>query len=121
MRNWWRGRNVYGSVSPSGMNFSKSVRDPKSRLARTIKYITDENRKGNFKVTKRDIIEKCWGKRLDVESIHPRWGRLLHNVSNGYGSEFFSLASNCRFLQKYRKGNKVFWFCGPISNIVETE
>jgi len=115
----------FGAAYYNGMNFVKSVNDPTSRLARTLKYIRDEFRKRNYDITKRDIIEKCWGKNIDertgTQLINGQWKYWTYDTSRGYGSSFFSTAIKCGFLRKSRHGNKVYYGWGPKAHLVKLE
>ena len=80
-------------ISPSGMRFNRSASNPKSRLFKTVLYMRDVA----YPVSRREIVEKCWGKKY---------------LDRGYGAEFFSLAIRTGFLKNVRRGRKWFLVLG---------
>ena len=78
-------------TAPNGMNFSRSVTNPNSRLSRVRDYL---HLKGE--ATKAEIFRDVFGKDIKV-------------VSTGWGCYLFSLGVRQGFFKKVRRGNQVFW------------
>lgn len=91
----------YGASGPNGLNFARSVSNPKSNLSLALKYIAWRKMKGDVDgVTKHDIVVHAFGKNP---------GKTLR----GHSSNFFRIAVKCGFLSHTRKGKTVLWTIGP--------
>lgn len=78
-------------TAPNGLNFSKSVGNPNSRLNRVRDYLSK-----NGPRTKRDILRDVFGKNVG-------------QVSYGWGTYLFGYGIRHGFFTKTRKGNSVLW------------
>lgn len=78
-------------TAPNGMNFTKSVGNPNSRLEKVRKYLSDNGPK-----SKREIL-------LDV------FNKNIGNVTYGWGSYLFGYGVRHGFFAKTRKGNTTLW------------
>ena len=78
-------------TAPNGLNFSRSIHNPNSRLNRVRDYL---HMKGE--ATKAEIFRDVFGKDIKV-------------VSTGWGCYLFSLGVRQGFFKKVRRGNKVYW------------
>lgn len=85
-------------TAPNGLNFSRSVGNPKSRLERVREYL-----RVNGPSTRRTILRDVFGRV---------------NVNRGWGSTFFALCVRHGFLVKTWEGGTVRWSVG-IPNLTE--
>ena len=94
--------------APNGMNLSKSVTNPTSRLSRVRSYLHT-----NGPRTKRDILHDVFGKTIGVnrfEYINGKWQTFTPNiVTRGWASYVFTLAIRYGYITKTRKGNVVLY------------
>jgi len=90
----------FGFQMFNGLNFSKSVSNPNSRLAKMVNYVRQ-----NGPSTREDIGRNALGFRF----VH--WARNW----NSYG---FSGAVQGEFLIRTRVGRKVYYNLGSRSNLV---
>lgn len=79
-------------TAPNGLNFSQSVGNPNSRLARVHEYL-----RVNGPRTKREILRDVFGRTIDPTTFR------------GWGSTFFSLGVRYGVFHKTRRGNVTFW------------
>jgi hypothetical protein len=91
----------YGVQMHNGLNLSKSVNDPKSRLARVVNHIRTHG------PSRRSDLNKMLGMGI-VES--PR----------GWGWYLYVAAIHAGFIVKTRKGRRVFYSLGNNSDFVTT-
>jgi len=94
-------------TAPNGMNFTKSVGNPNSRLEKVRKYLSD-----NGPRTKREILLDVFGKVVEssVERNLP-WQERIGNgkVSYGWGAYLFGYGVRHGFFTKRRMGRTVLW------------
>jgi hypothetical protein len=89
-------------TAPNGLNFSRSVGNPNSRLEKVRQYLSV-----NGPSTKREILYKVFGKKITDKNIP--WNNRNDEVSSGWGSYLFSYGVHHGYFQKVRKGNAVYW------------
>lgn len=89
-------------TAPNGMNFSKSVGNPNSRLERVRSYLL-----ANGPSTKRDILRDVFGKVVDTNPWHVRDN--LNGVTYGWGAYLFGYGVRHGFFTKTRKGRTTLW------------
>ena len=88
-------------TAPNGLNFSRSIGNPNSRLEKVRNYL-----RVNGRSTKRDILMNVFGKVVtDVGSYYNRNGE----VTRGWGAYLFTYGQRHGFFKKERIGNKVFY------------
>ena len=78
-------------TAPNGLNFSKSVGNPNSRLERVRSYLST-----NGPRTKRDILRDVFGKHVG-------------QVSYGWGTYVFGYGVKHGYFKHERKGRTVLW------------
>lgn len=83
--------------APNGLNLSKSIHNPNSRINRIMKYL---HMRGE--ATKREILRDVFNKK--VGSV---WQQ--NEVSIGWGSYVFNLGVKYHLLKKVRRNNTVYW------------
>jgi len=86
----------------NGLNFSKSVGNPKSRLERVREYL-----RVNGPRSKREILRDVFGKTLDHTTKYPNRSRDM--VTSGWGTYLFGYGVHHGFFQKVRRGNVWYW------------
>jgi len=84
-------------TAPNGLNFSKSVSNPNSRLNRLRSYLSVKG-----EATKGEILRDVFGKTLGKD-----WKN--GHVSSGWGTYLFNYGVRHGFFKKVRRGNQVFW------------
>lgn len=91
-------------TAPNGINFTKSVGNPNSRLERVRAYLTV-----NGPRTKREILRDVFGK--DIGNLRDDWmtRRAKGNVTHGWGAYLWTYGVRHGFFTKTRKGNVVYW------------
>ena len=89
-------------TAPNGLNFSKSVGNPNSRLERVRSYLST-----NGPRTKRDILRDVFGKVVDTTPRHVR--DILNGVTYGWGAYLFGYGVRHGFFTKTRKGRTTLW------------
>jgi hypothetical protein len=94
----------FGFQMHNGLNLSKSVSNPKSRLARMVNYIRQ-----NGECTRAELAMKALGSRFDA---------TYHREQRGWNGYAFSGAIRGGFLVTNRVGNEVFYMLGPKSHLV---
>jgi len=86
-------------TAPNGMNFSRSVNNPTSRLNRIRDYLIT-----NGPQTKRNILYNVFGKSLPTRRYYNP-----DNVTRGWGTYVFGLAVKYGYFTKVRRDNSVYW------------
>jgi len=90
-------------TAPNGMNFTKSVGNPKSRLERVRSYLWLYG-----SATKRQILADVFDRTIvEYSSVMKR------EVTRGWASYVFTYGIRQGFFQKHRIGNEVFYALGP--------
>lgn len=89
----------YPMTAINGMNFSKSVDNPNSRLNRVRKYLHEVG-----SATKREILRDVFGFK-DEE--------LTNDTVRGWGSMFFCLGVHHKYFTNSRNGREVRWSLHP--------
>lgn len=79
----------------NGLNFSRSIHNPNSRLNRLRSYLSVKG-----EATKREILRDVFGKTL---------GKGRGEVTSGWGTYLFGYGVKHGFFKKVRRGNQVFW------------
>ena len=87
-------------TAPNGLNFSRSIGNPNSRLEKVRSYL-----RTNGKSTKRDILTNVFGKVVD----NTRYNYGKGTVTRGWGVYLFTYGLRHGFFKKERIGNKVFY------------
>lgn len=112
---WIGGRHItnpnkpYGVIRPNGINFTKSLQNPKSVAARILATIHDSP----FGLTKREILTRM-GYKLDVVKSHrPSGYTYQFHVCRGFLSDYFAGLRQAGFITSYRRGNFVIYQKGP--------
>jgi hypothetical protein len=85
-------------TAPNGLNFSRSIHNPKSRLNRVRDYLSFKG-----EATKMEILRDVFGKTLG------KGGWKNREVTSGWGCYLFSYGVHQGFFKKVRRGNQVFW------------
>lgn len=98
-------RNVFGHVAPNGLNFSKCIHNPNSRIARIIRYIGEKQKIGYYP-TRRELVENALHKQ---------------NAGSGWGTYVFGYGIKNGFITKQRFGNTVVYGLGTLAPIVKTK
>lgn len=104
---WKRVRDMnrpFGVMMRNGMNFAKSIHDPKSVLRRILWIVEMSDRD----LTKREILRYA-GYQLDVPDSDGR----TYNVTRGFLCWYFSAFNKAGFLTPVRRGRTVVWVKGP--------
>lgn len=96
-------------TAPNGLNLSKSVTNPDSRLNRVRSYLHT-----NGPRTKRDILRDVFGHTIGVNRYEYTptmgWHRIGPKfVTRSWGSYLFTLAVRYGYITKTRKGNTVLY------------
>jgi hypothetical protein len=91
-------------TAPNGMNFSRSVGNPNSRLERVRSYLTT-----NGPRTKRQILRDVFGKEVGDLREHWMARRSKGHTSHGWGAYLFGYGVRHGFFKHERKGNTVYW------------
>jgi len=86
----------------NGLNFSRSVGNPSSRLERVREYL-----RMNGPRTKREILRDVFGRTLDHVTKYPNRSRDM--VTSGWGTYLFGYGVRHGFFRKERKGNITYW------------
>jgi hypothetical protein len=94
----WSSRPAH-LTAPNGLNLSKSVGNPSSRLEKMLKYLAE-----NGPSTKREILTKCFNKTVNDDPT-VTWGN--GTVRRGWGVYLFVLAIRNGYITKTRTGNTV--------------
>lgn len=90
-------------TAPNGLNFTKSIGNPKSRLEKVRSYLWLYGT-----ATKRQILEDVFDRRIvEYSSIMKR------EVTRGWGAYLFTYGIRQGFFQKFRQGNQVYYCLGP--------
>jgi len=84
-------------TAPNGLNLSRSIHNPKSRLRRMLDYLSVKG-----EATKVDIITECFGKTIGRDF---RGG----DVTRGWATYLFTLAVRNGYVKMVRRGNRVFY------------
>lgn len=82
-------------TAPNGLNFSRSVGNPNSRLEKIREYL-----RVNGPSTKKDILYYVFGKTI---------GHYPNGVTMGWGAYVFGLGVKNGFFTKTRKGGTTYW------------
>ena len=85
----------------NGLNFSRSIHNPNSRLNRLRSYLSVKG-----EATKAEILRDVFGRILDNRHTYPRPN---NTVTSGWGTYLFSYGVRHGFFKKVRRGNKVYW------------
>ena len=88
-------------TAPNGLNFSRSIHNPNSRLNRLRSYLSVKG-----EATKAEILWNVFGKVLDNRYTYPRSKDV---VTSGWGTYLFNYGVRHGFFKKVRRGNKVYW------------
>ena len=90
----------------NGLNFSRSVGNPSSRLERVREYL-----RVNGPRTKREILRDVFGKSIvEYDTYLHVWNYGLPNVvTRGWGTYLFGYGVRHGFFKKERKGNITYW------------
>lgn len=107
-------RNIFGHVAPNGLNFGRSIYNKNSRLARVIRYITDQNKLG-ISPTRRRILYDVFGKSVDKTTYS---AYLPNVVSSGWASYLFNFGVKNGFLTKKRVGKTYVYELGKLAWLV---
>ena len=91
-------------TAPNGMNFTKSVGNPNSRLEKVRKYLSD-----NGPRTKREILRDVFGKEVGDLRMDWQTRYKLGHTSYGWGAYLFGYGVRHGFFTKVRKGRTVLW------------
>lgn len=88
----------------NGLNFSKSVGNPNSRLERVREYL-----RVNGPRSKREILQDVFNK--EVGDMWADWKTRWENgwVSHGWGAYLFMYGVRHGFFTKTRRGNVTYW------------
>lgn len=90
-------------VAPNGLDFSKSVGNPFSRLERVRSYL-----ERNGPSTKRDILKYVFNKTIPLPGVeYSRYNKRV--VTSGWGAYLFGYGYKHGFFTKTRAGNTVYW------------
>jgi hypothetical protein len=84
-------------TAPNGLNFSRSIHNPTSRLNKLRGYLSAKGA-----ATKKEILRDVFGK-----TVGKNW--QSGDVSYGWGAYLFSYGVHHGYLTKVRKGNTVYW------------
>lgn len=90
-------------TAPNGLNFSRSVGNPNSRLEKVRTYLHTVGR-----ATKRDILRDVFGKVISEKSPWT-YGYQNNFVTRGWGVYLFTYGIRHGYFKKERVGNKVFY------------
>jgi hypothetical protein len=85
----------------NGLNFSRSIHNPNSRLNRLRSYLSVKG-----EATKREILRDVFGRVLDNRYIYPRPNNV---VTSGWGTYLFNYGVRHGFFKKVRRGNMWYW------------
>lgn len=88
-------------TAPNGLNLSRSIHNPKSRLRRIMDYLSVKG-----EATKVEILRDVFGRV--VENKHNKYG-TTNVVTRGWGAYVFYLSVKYGYVKKVRRGNKVFY------------
>ena len=91
-------------TAPNGMNFTKSVGNPNSRLEKVRKYLSD-----NGPRTKREILRDVFGQEVGDIKEHYMVRMEKGHVSYGWGAYLFGYGVRHGFFHKTRTGRTVLW------------
>lgn len=97
-------------TAPNGMNFSKSIGNPKSRLERVRSYL-----RTNGPRSKREILRDVFGKTIGKSSwaYNHQSGRMEcltpNVVTMGWATWLFGYGVRHGFFTKVRRGNVTYW------------
>ena len=89
-------------TAPNGLNFSRSLNNPKSRLCRVLSYLSVKG-----EATKGEILRDVFGKTLDNTTMYPH--RTKDMVTSGWGTYLFNYGVRHGFFKKVRRGNMWYW------------
>jgi hypothetical protein len=90
-------------VAPNGMDFSKSVGNPLSRLERVRSFL-----RSNGPATKRDILKFVFNKTVPLPGVkYSRYNNRL--VTHGWGTYLFVYGVRHGYFTHERKGRTVLW------------
>jgi hypothetical protein len=89
-------------TAPNGLNFSRSIHNPNSRLNRLRSYLSVKG-----EATKGEILRDVFGKVLDNSTSY--LNRHPDSVTSGWGTYLFNYGVRHGFFKKVRRGNKVYW------------
>ena len=97
-------------TAPNGLNLSRSIHNPKSRFRRMMDYLSVKG-----EATREEILRDVFGKTIGVPSFYldKTTGRFTcytpNVVSRGWGCYLFILSVQYGFINKIRRGNRVFY------------
>jgi hypothetical protein len=96
--------------APNGLNLSRSVHNPKSRFRRMVDYLVVKG-----EATREEILRDVFGKTIGNPSFHldKVTGKVVCStpnvVSRGWGSYLFNISVQYGYINKIRRGNRVFY------------
>jgi hypothetical protein len=94
----------------NGMNFTKSVKNPNSRIARLVRYLNE-----NGPTSKRKILAELFDREMrDNTPYVPN----SNTVTRGWGWYMWSLGLHYDIIRKTRVGNRVLYSVGVNYNEV---
>jgi len=95
-------------TAPNGLNFSKSVSNPNSRLNRVREYLIK-----NGPSSKREILRDVFGKEVGKSRREWTGTRMVNHTPNvvttGWGCYLFTYGCLHGFFTKVRRGNVWYW------------
>ena len=100
-------------TAPNGLNLSRSIHNPKSRLRRMLDYLSVKG-----EATREEIITECFGKTIGVSrhTYDPQTGKYTclnpNVVTRGWACYLFGLSVKCGYIKMVRRGNRVFYSVG---------
>ena len=105
-------RKPFGYIGWNGLNFKKSVTDRTSRLARTVRYVSQ-----NGPQTRAELLMQVFGRKVTPE---PKWPnrRTGNQCGSTWGCYLFIGAVTAGFLVKTRKGKTFVYSLGPNADKV---
>lgn len=104
-------------TAPNGLNFTKSIGNPKSRLEKVRSYLWLYGT-----ATKRQILSDVFNRttrddpaiKYSNRTYDNQGGRIYRPfVTRGWGSYLFTYGIRQGFFQKFRQGNQVYYCLGP--------
>lgn len=94
---------LFGVLTPNGMNFHRSVKNPNSRLIQTLVYIQDKQR--TQLITRVDILRDVFG---------------VTGRNRGHSSVFFAALIQSGFVRMFRNGRqRCYRLSGRSSQILK--
>lgn len=95
----------FGHIAPNGLNFTRCIHNPDSRIARIVRFISEMEKIGH-QPTRRELVRLALGKQ---------------NASRGWGTYVFGYGIKNGFLTKQRVGNTFVYGLGNLAPIVKTK